>query len=42
MECHDTLFGPFRIVDGGIMDRAYENILKLSRTGQRRKDMKQQ
>jgi hypothetical protein len=35
MECHDTLFGPFRIVDGDIMDRAYENILKLSRTGQK-------
>lgn len=27
MECHDTLFGPFKIVDGGIMDRAYETIL---------------
>ena len=29
MECHDTLFGPFRIVDGVIMDRAYESILEV-------------
>ena len=29
MECHDTLFGPFRIVDGGIMDRAYESIIEV-------------
>ena len=29
MECHDTLFGPFRIVDGGIMDRAYESIIDV-------------
>jgi hypothetical protein len=29
MECHDTLFGPFRIVDGGIMDRAYESIVDV-------------
>jgi hypothetical protein len=29
MECHDTLFGPIRIVDGGIMDRAYESILEV-------------
>ena len=29
MECHDTLFGPFRIVDGGIMDRTYESILDV-------------
>jgi hypothetical protein len=29
MECHDTLFGPFRIVDRGIMDRAYESILEV-------------
>jgi hypothetical protein len=29
MECYDTLFGPFRIVDGGIMDRAYESIIDV-------------
>jgi hypothetical protein len=29
MECHDTLFGPFRIVDGGVMHRAYEDILEV-------------
>ena len=29
MECHDTLFGPFRLVDGGVMDRAYEDILDV-------------
>ena len=29
MECHDTIFGPFRIVDGGIMDRAYESIIDV-------------
>ena len=27
MECHHTLFGPFRIVDGDNMMRAYEDIL---------------
>jgi hypothetical protein len=34
-ECHDTLFGPFRPVDGLIMDRAYEDILEVinDRTG---------
>jgi hypothetical protein len=29
MECHDKLFGPFRIVDGGIMDKAYESIIDV-------------
>jgi hypothetical protein len=29
MECHHILFGPFRLVDGGIMDRAYEDILEV-------------
>jgi hypothetical protein len=29
MECHDTLFGPFRIVDGGLVDRAYESIIDV-------------
>jgi hypothetical protein len=29
VECHDTLFGPFRIVDGGVMDRAYESIVDV-------------
>ena len=29
MECHDTLFGPFRLVDGEIMLRAYEEILEV-------------
>ena len=29
MECHDTMFGPFRLVDGQIMLRAYEEILEV-------------
>ena len=29
MECHDTLFGPFRMVDGGLVDRAYESIIDV-------------
>ena len=29
MECHDTLFGPFRIVNGLDRDRAYEDILEV-------------
>jgi hypothetical protein len=29
MECHEYLFGPFRIVDGGIVLRAYESILDV-------------
>ena len=29
MECHDTLFGPFRLIDGGVMHRAYEDILEV-------------
>jgi hypothetical protein len=29
MECHSNLFGPFRIVDGGDMDRAYESIIDV-------------
>jgi hypothetical protein len=29
MECHDSLFGPFRLVDGGVMDRAYESIFDV-------------
>jgi hypothetical protein len=28
-ECHDILFGPFRIVDGGVMDKAYESIIDV-------------
>jgi hypothetical protein len=28
-ECDDTLFGPFRFVDGGIIDRAYESIIQV-------------
>jgi hypothetical protein len=28
-ECHDTLFGPFRPVDGLIVDRAYKDILEV-------------
>jgi hypothetical protein len=28
-DCHDTLFGPFRIVDVVIMGRAYESILEV-------------
>jgi hypothetical protein len=28
-ECHDTLFGPFGLVDVLIMDRAYEDILEV-------------
>jgi hypothetical protein len=29
MECHDTLFGPIRLVDDGVIDRAYESILDV-------------
>jgi hypothetical protein len=29
MECHSNLFGPFRLVDGGIMYRAYESIIDV-------------
>jgi hypothetical protein len=29
MECHDTLFGQFRIVDGDVMEGAYESILEV-------------
>jgi hypothetical protein len=29
-ECHEALFGPFRIVDVVIMSRAYESILEVS------------
>jgi hypothetical protein len=36
-ECHDTLFGPFRIVDGGIMDRAYESIIDVIKDRTERK-----
>ena len=42
MECHGTLFGPFRLVDGGIMDRAYESIIDVINDKTERKDMKQQ
>jgi hypothetical protein len=37
MECHDRLFGPFRLVDGGVMDRAYESIIDVinDRTGKK-------
>ncbi|CAN5389764.1 hypothetical protein BH18THE2_BH18THE2_20680 [soil metagenome] len=28
-ECHNTLFGPFRLVHGGIMERAYESIIDV-------------
>lgn len=39
MECHDTLFGPFRVVDGEIMRRAYESILEVinDRTDKKKK-----
>ena len=29
MECHHALFGPFRLIDGGIMNRAYESIIDV-------------
>jgi hypothetical protein len=29
MECHDALLGPFRLVDGGIVLRAYESIIDV-------------
>jgi hypothetical protein len=40
-ECHDTLFGPFGLVDVLIMDRAYEDILEVinERTFDRANDM---
>ncbi|CAN5298585.1 hypothetical protein BH18THE2_BH18THE2_43800 [soil metagenome] len=28
-DCHFSLFGPFRLVDGDVMDRAYESILDV-------------
>jgi hypothetical protein len=28
-ECHEYLFGSFRLVDGGVMDRAYESIIDV-------------
>jgi hypothetical protein len=28
-ECHNMLYGPFRLVDGGIMDKAYESIIDV-------------
>jgi hypothetical protein len=28
-KCHGDLFGPFRLVDGGAMDRAYESIIDV-------------
>jgi hypothetical protein len=28
-ECHNKLYGPFRLVDVGIMDRAYESIIDV-------------
>ena len=40
-ECHE-MFGPFRPVDGHIMDIAYEDILEVIMTGLIRKDIKQQ
>ena len=41
MECHDTLFGPFGIVDVLIMQRAYEDILEVinTRTDKKRNDV---
>jgi hypothetical protein len=37
MECHSNLFGPFRLIDGGVMDRAYESIIDVinNRTGKK-------
>ena len=29
MECHSNLFGPFRLVNGDIVLRAYENIIDV-------------
>ena len=29
MECHDTLFGPFKLCEVDIMERAYESILEV-------------
>ena len=31
-ECREYLFGPFRLVDGGIMERAYESIIEVIKT----------
>ena len=28
-ECHEYLFGPFTLVDGGVMERAYESIIEV-------------
>jgi hypothetical protein len=41
MECHSNLFGPFRLVDGGVKDRAYESIIDVikDRTEKKRKEI---
>jgi hypothetical protein len=31
-ECHEYLFGPFRLVDRGIMEKAYESIVEVIKT----------
>ena len=41
MECHDTLFGPFRLVNGGIMMRAYESIIDVINDRTEKKGRKQ-
>ena len=40
MECHSNLFGPFRLVDSGIMDRELmRGLLMLSKTELRRREI---
>jgi hypothetical protein len=37
LECHDTLFGPFRLVDGGIMEKAYESTIEVIKSNSNKK-----
>jgi hypothetical protein len=36
-ECHNMLYGPFRLVDSGIMDKAYESIIDVIKDRTERK-----
>jgi hypothetical protein len=39
-ECHDALFGPFRLYEVDTQAKAYETIVKVIKTRQRKKDKK--
>jgi hypothetical protein len=36
-ECHEYLFGPFRLVDGGIMEKAYESTIEVIKSNSNKK-----